>query len=302
MAKVFNPAHVLMSDAKTGDVPTGYAEFIIQEMIENSKVMQLANYHEMKGADGNPVMEKDFTFLGDGPGAYWVGEGEKINTSKVTWLKAKMVSKKLGVIIPVSREYLHYTMANFFDEVKPKIAEAFYKKFDEAGILNHENPFAQSIEQSVTEADTAKTGAITYENILDLQDVLYENGVVGNAFISKVQNRTALRKARDGANNELYERGTNMLDGLPVADLNSAEMKKGTIYHGDFNHLHYGIPYTLTYSISEEATLSTIKNEDGTDVNLFEQELIALRATMDVAFMITKDGAFAKLSEAPKIP
>ena len=33
--------------------------------------------------------------------------------------------------------------------MKPQIAEQFYKKFDEAGLLNVDNPFAQSVEQSV---------------------------------------------------------------------------------------------------------------------------------------------------------
>ncbi|MBE8862707.1 phage major capsid protein, partial [Enterococcus faecium] len=56
------------------------------------------------------------------------------------------------------------------------------------------------------------------------------------------------------------------------------------------------IPYNISFKISEEAQLSTLTNEDGTPVNLFEQELIALRATMDVGFMIVKDEAFGKIS------
>ena len=59
--------------------------------------------------------------------------------------------------------------------------------------------------------------------------------------------------------------------------------------------MYYGIPYGMSYKVSEEAQLSTLTNEDGTPVNLFEQELVALRVTMDVAFMIVKDNAFAKL-------
>ena len=53
--------------------------------------------------------------------------------------------------------------------------------------------------------------------------------------------------------------------------------------------------------ISEEAQLSTLTNEDGTPVNLFEQELVALRVTMDVAFMIVKDTALAKLESASRL-
>ena len=52
----------------------------------------------------------------------------------------------------------------------------------------------------------------------------------------------------------------------------------------------------MNYKISEEAQLSTLTNEDGTPVNLYEQELVALRVTMDVGFMIVKDEAFAKLT------
>ncbi|MGC2986349.1 phage major capsid protein, partial [Enterococcus faecium] len=65
---------------------------------------------------------------------------------------------------------------------------------------------------------------------------------------------------------------------------------------GDFNYMFYGIPYNISFKISEEAHLSTLNNEDGTPVNLFEQELIALRATLDVGFMIVKEEAFGKIS------
>ena len=52
----------------------------------------------------------------------------------------------------------------------------------------------------------------------------------------------------------------------------------------------------MSYKISEDGQLSTVQNEDGSPVNLFEQELIALRVTMDVAFHIADDNAFAKLT------
>ena len=60
-----------------------------------------------------------------------------------------------------------------------------------------------------------------------------------------------------------------------------------------------GVPSSFVkvdnFKISEEAQLSTLTNEDGTPVNLYEQELVALRATMDIGFMVIKDEAFAKI-------
>lgn len=104
-----------------------------------------------------------------------------------------------------------------------------------------------------------------------------------------------------GGNTELaYDRNNNTINGLPVVDF--ASLPKGELFAGDFDYMRYGIPYNINFKISEEAQLSTIKNEDGSPVNLFEQELFALRATMDVAFMIIKDEAFAKIEpgEAPE--
>src|SRR5699024_2761139 len=112
------------------------------------------------------------------------------------------------------------------------------------------------------------------------------------------QNKTALRSLRDENNNSYYDRATNTIDGIQAVDLKSTEFEKGTLYAGDFDKLFYGIPYNLSYKISEDGQLSTITNADGSPVNLFEQELIALRVTMDVATLIAKDDAFAKLAPA----
>ena len=54
-------------------------------------------------------------------------------------MTAKMVAKKLAVIIPCSREFLHDKMSDFFEQMEPKIAEAFYLKFDDAAIRNVDN-------------------------------------------------------------------------------------------------------------------------------------------------------------------
>lgn len=209
-----------------------------------------------------------------------------------------MVAKKLAVIIPCSREYLHYKMPDFFEIMKPKIAEAFYKKFDEAAILNMDNPFSQSVDGSTEKAGNTINGELTYDNILALEDLLTDEDYDANAFISTKRNRSTLRNAHKIENGvvieSIYDRRNNTIDGMPVTDLKSLD--KGTLYAGDFDYMYYGIPFGMSYKLDESAQLSTLTNADGTPVNLFEQELVALRVTMDVGFMIVKDEAFAKLT------
>lgn len=296
-AQTWNPDNVTVFEHKDGTIPDKYNELILKDVMEGSKVMQLAKYEEMDSK------EKKFEYFAKGPGAYWVGEGQKIKTSKPQWLNAKMVAKKLGVIVPCSRELLHYKVSDFFDKMKPKIAEAFYKKFDEAVIMNLDNPFPQSLEESIMESGNSISTGLTYDNILALEDILSDEDFDTNAFISTKKNRSTLRNVQKIENGvvveTLYDRANNTLDGYPVVDLKSLE--KGTLYAGDFDYMYYGIPYGMSYKVSEEAQLSTLTNEDGTPVNLFEQELVALRVTMDVAFMIVKDNAFAKLETSSKL-
>jgi HK97 family phage major capsid protein len=289
-AQTFNPDNVMVHEAKDGTIPDQHNQLILNDVMENSKIMQLGVYEEMTDK------EKTFEYFAEGPGAYWVGETEKIQTSKPTLLQVTMTAKKLGVILPVSREYLQYRVSNFFELMRPKIAEAFYKKFDEAGILNIANPFPQSIDESATTAGNIVYDGISYDNILAVEDALFEADEEANAWISKAQNNTTLRGAVDPDTKEaLFDRQSGTIDGLPTVNLKSANMPKGTLYAGNFDYLRYGIPFNISYKISEEAQLSTITNADGTPVNLYEQEMVALRATMDVGLMIIKDDAFAKL-------
>jgi HK97 family phage major capsid protein len=294
----FNPDNILLQDAKTGEIPKEQGTLVLRDVISNSVMMQLAQYEEMT------KQEKEFQYLAEGVGAYWVGEGEVIQTSKPQWLTAKMVAKKLAVIVPASREYLQYTLPQFFTEVRPLIAEAFYKKFDEATILGVDNPFPQSLQNSIGEAGHIVTGDINGDNFFNLTDMINEDGFDVNAYISKTQNRSLLRRVVDGFTQEdgtitdpvrLYNRNDNTLDGVPVADLKSTEMQKGELFAGNFNYVRYGIPYNLKYSISEEAQLSSVVDENGDPINLWERELMAIRATMDVGFMVLKDDAFAKI-------
>lgn len=291
-AQTWNPDNVTVYEKKDGTIPDKYNTLILKNVMENSKVMQLAKYEEMDSK------EKEFEYFAKGPGAFWVGEGEKIKTSKPQWLTATMAAKKLGVIVPCSREFLTYKMSDFFEVMKDKIAEAMYLKFDEACIMNKDNPFPQSVEESAILAGNTIFGGISYDNVLAMEDTLSDNDYDVNAFISTKKNRSTLRnvtKIENGVVVEtLYDRSNDTIDGYPVTNLKSLD--KGSLYAGDFDYMYYGIPFNMSYKIDESAQLSTLTNADGTPVNLFEQELAALRVTMDVAFMIVKDEAFVKLA------
>nr|DAY40395.1 MAG TPA: Major capsid protein [Caudoviricetes sp.] len=294
--QTFNPQKVLVSEKTDGTLHKEFTDIIMKEVAENSLVMQLGKYHEMDGKQ-----EKTVYVQTDGVSAYWVNETETIKTDKPEVVPVTLRAHKLGIILVASREVLNYTWEKFFEDMKPQIVEAFYTKIDEAGLLGHETPFANSVAKAAKDASKVIGGPVTYENILKLEDKLLDDDIEINAFVSRVSNRSALRDARDGDKKTIYDKDTNKLDGTVVVDMKSKQFKKGDLLAGNFDNLIYGVPYNINYKISEDGQISTIKNADGTNINLFEQEMVAIRCTMDIAVMITKTNAFAKLTDASNV-
>ncbi|MFQ6784854.1 MAG: phage major capsid protein [Streptococcus salivarius] len=289
--QTFNPEKVLVSEKKDGTFTKKMTDIIMKDVAENSVVMQLGQYHEMDG-----LQEKTVYVQTDGVSAYWVNETEKIKTDKPEVVPVSLKAHKLGIILVASREALNYTWEKFFEDMKPQIVEAFHTKIDEAGLLGHETPFANSVAKSAKDSSQVVVGPINYENLLKLEDKLYEADINPNAFVSKIQNRSALRESRDGDKKTIFDKANNTIDGITTVDLKSKQFKKGDLLAGDFNSLIYGVPYNINFKISEEGQISTMKNQDGTPINLFEQEMVAVRVTMDIAVMVTKANAFARLT------
>ena len=303
----FDPDNVLLQDAKTGQIPSEEGTLILKEFLQNSVVAQLAKPESMT----KPV--KKFTYLAEGPGAYWVDEAERIQTSKATWLQARMEAKKLGVIIPVSKEFLRYTVTDFFTQMRPAIAEAFYIKFDQAALFGNDSPYATGV--SVWENIESSGNKIelgTRDNLyLDLNDLLalVEDGDNDpNGFTTTRRFRKDLRGTVDSNNLPIFNdaRGgaTAQALGLPIgfADGKSWDYDKAHLIAGDWDYARYGVLQGIEYAISEDATLTTIVDAEENPINLFERDMFALRATMHVAFMTLKEDAFAALTPEVETP
>ncbi|AUJ78139.1 phage major capsid protein [Bacillus velezensis] len=299
----FDPNNVLLQDAVNGKVPTEQGTLVLKEFMTQSAVTKLAKFEEMNKP------EKEFTYLASGPGAYWIGEGERIQTSKAEWLTAKMTSKKIGVIIPVSKEFLRYTIADFFTQMRPSIAEAFAIKFDQAALFGINSPFGKGV--SVFEKIQKSGNTIALNSLGNLYDEL--NGLMAlvedadkdvNGFTTTRRFRQKLRGTKDGNGlpifNDATGGATQQALGLPIGyvDSKSWDYEKAALLAADWNYTRFGIPQGMEYKISEDATLTTAKGEDGAEINLFERDMVALRVTQQVGFMTLTDDAFAAITPA----
>lgn len=302
----FNPNNVLMQDAVNGKVPTEQGTLVLKDFMTQSAVTRLAKFEQMTKP------EKEFTYLASGPGAYWVGEGERIQTSKATWLKAKMVSKKLGVIIPVTKEFLRYSVTDFFNQMRPAIAEAFAIKFDQAALFGVNSPFGAGTsvyEKAVAAGNTLALNSIgnIYDELNGLMALVEEGDKDVDGFTTTRRFRQNLRGAKDANGlpifNDANGGSTQQALGLPIGyvDSKSWDYSKALLMAADWDYTRYGIPQGMEYKISEDATLTTVVDETGAPINLYERDMVALRVTQQVGFMTLTDEAFAALKPAAPV-
>jgi HK97 family phage major capsid protein len=297
----FNPDNVVMQTLKSGTIPTEIGNAIIGDVMNGSAVMKLATYEEMTAP------KKTFRYMsGEGMAAYWVNEGDIIQTTKPTMIESTMEAKKLGVIVVTSKENLKWSMTNFFNEVRPMIAEAFYKKFDVAALWGTNSPYAagQSVWADITAAGNtvALDDANVYGSVNSVVALLEDEDADANGFVTRKSFNSKLRGAVDSQGRPLFNDATagtpNTILGESVAYVPKGawDAAKAELVTGDWNYARYGILQGIEYAISEEAQISSILGEDGKPVNLFERDLVALRATMHIGFHIAKVGNFAALT------
>jgi HK97 family phage major capsid protein len=288
----FDPDNVTMQDAKTGEIPKNIADSIITEVKQGSSIMRLAKQVPMR----KPIEE--FTYM-TGVGAYWVSEAERIQTSKPQFVKAEMRAYKMGVIIPTTRENLDYSVSNFFELMRPEVAEAFNKKFDQSAFTGVNSPFAKNILGAATAAgNVVEETANKYDDINQAIAFIEEEDLEPNGIATTRKQRVKYRSTKDGNGMPIFNTATsNGVDdilGLPIAytPKNTLGTDVAELV-GDWDYAYYGILKGLNYEILDQATLTTITASDGGAINLAERDMVALKATMTVGFMVVKDEAFA---------
>lgn len=282
-----------LKDELTGFVPVEQAKEIMKDVARGSSILRLSKVSQMESDT------KKIPVMTEGAGAYWVGEGERIKTTKAGWIYPELKAKKLAVIIPVTKEKLKDTTIDVFSELKESIAEAFYKAIDAAAIFGTNSPFAKNIISSIeTSGNKIEVGT---NNTLDLDvsdamATIEESGYDVNGFAARIGIKNSLRKLRDANGNQLFVDGVNGKEfySLPIEfSRNGAwDKTKAELIGADWDKSLVGIRDSLEYEILKEATLEGTLDEDGKPISLAEQDLIGIKATMRLAYLPIKDEAF----------
>jgi len=233
------------------------------------------------------------------PTATWVtGDDGQKATSDQAWDKKQLTAEELAVIVPIPENVFDDTEFGVWEEVRPRIAEAFGKALDAAVFFGTNSPtgFDDSL------FDGATTASQVYgegDSAVDLaEDINQTWGLVEavgfdvNTQYASRRIRVALRGLRDDNGQPIYletlrgDRADRTLMGEQITFVTNGafDTSVATLIVGDRTKAILGVRQDVTYKILTEATLT---DGNGTvTLSLAEQDMIALRAKFRVAFVV----------------
>lgn len=260
---------------------------ILQKTQEQSAVMRLARQIVLpgKGVDV-PVITSD-------PEAEWVAE-TGVKPVKTPGLSKKvMTAYKLAVIVPFSNEFKR-DMAGLYNQLVQRLPLALAYKFDQTVVGAVSKPGSNF--DNLAGAETQEIGTDAYKGLAAADADIAINGGIMNGFALAPQGRGVLLSATDQIGRPIFinsaaDGAISQILGCPVA------LAKG-IYDGDENVVGiagdwtqalYGTVEGVKLDYSEDASLVTGESGAETMINLFQQNMFAVRAEIEIGFRADVD-------------
>lgn len=269
-------------------LPSDISAEIMQKTTESSAIMRLARRISLPGRGVTiPVITGD-------PTAEWVAEtGPKPVSNGQPGTKL-MSAYKIAVIETFSKEFTRDAAA-LYDAMVARLPASLAGLFD-ATIIGAVNPpsatnfdtFAACTKQSILNANNG-----TYLGLVAADADIAAHGGVMNGLAFAAQGRSLLLKATDTTNRPLFLASANdgVVDrvlGVPTyfnKNLYKAGASTGSVpatvgVAGDWTQAVYGTVEGVQVSVTDTASLVS----GNTTINLWQQNMVAVKAEIEVGF------------------
>ena len=233
------------------------------------------------------------------PTAYFVnGDTGLKQTSEQNWDNKYLNAEELAVIIPIPEAVLDDSEFDIWGEVKPRVTEALGVALDGAVLFSTNKPAAwpDAIEDGAAAAgNTFVRGSISGKDLAHdvnaVMTLVEEDGFDVNGFTARKAIKGALRGLRtnDGAllfAPSLQAKTPDTLYGEDLHYLSNGawDNARADLIAGDWTQGIIGLRQDITYKMLTEAV---IQDNTGTIIyNLAQQDMVALRVVMRVAFQV----------------
>ena len=270
-------------------VPEPLAADIIQELPEQSTVMQLARKVPMATRTQRmPVLDVL-------PTAYFVnGDSGLKQTTSMEWTNVHLVVEELAALVPVPDAYIDDANIPIWDEVRPRMVEALAKKIDAATLFGVDKPSTWSTALVPAAIAAGNTVANTNNDIpISVAELAEKVTLDGYTNISGWAVRPGFKwrmlRIRSAQGDPIYapdlqnDRGGSLY-GYPMSEVTNGawDPSVADLLVGDWSKAMIGMRQDITFTMSDQGV---IVNDTGQVVyNAFQQDGKIMRVVMRLAF------------------
>lgn len=293
-------------------IPEDVASDIIRGATQESFVLsQFRRVPMSRGQQRMPVLSAL-------PTAYFVtGDTGLKQTTELAWANKYLDAEELAVIVPVPQAVLDDADFDIWGESKPRIVEAIGRAIDGAVAfgINAPSSWPQNMVAAAiaagndpTEGAAATAGGFQ-DDVDQLMGAVEADGFDVTAFAASRTAKSKFRRARDANGQRLEGLNDTLTEylGVPISytmsglwpDAGSSPARRRMIAF-DKSQFVVGVRRDIEYKISEDAVIQD--NTGAIIYNLFQQDMVAMRVTMRVAWQVANIINYDEETEADRYP
>lgn len=220
-------------------------------------------------------------------------------THHMKWSNVWITAEPLAIILPIGEDVLDDADYPIWDEVKPRIIEAFNQEIDSAIIWGQRRPSTWPVgivpgcfyqEMTVTEGEEENNVDVA-DDIADVMALIEEQGYTPSGFMSALAFKNQLRKLRNQNDTYIFQERLSSglpatLHGLPVnfPRNNVFDPEVVKLIVGDMDQVVYSIRQDITFKVFTEGV---VQDSVGDILfNLMQNDMVALRVVMRLGWAI----------------
>lgn len=232
--------------------------------------------------------QTQMTVLDNLPIAYWQTSNTSMKKlTKLAWKNKYIIAEELAVIVPIAENLVRDADVDLFEIIKPRLAEAFRRKIDEAILTGVDKPehFRMSLIDSAINAGATVTETNSfYSDINNAMAFVEESGYEPNVAVGSLALKAKFRKLVDSTGQPIL--GTEISE-LPRVYVNNGawDKKKAVMLVGDLSQAVYAIRQDITFKVFDTGVISDPVTGEQL-YNLMQQDMLAIRAVMRLGWQV----------------
>lgn len=244
---------------------------------------------------------------------YWTGEKVAKTSTQPSFSQVTLSLSKIAAIVPMSDEFIEDVEFDIFGYIADVAAEKIAEKEDLAFFLGDGTSdfggFTGVLESTAVGEvilDGSTFASLTADDLLDMVDATPQGGLVNGKFYMNRTIRSLVRKLKATDGTYIYqapsEAGPATIWGYPVVEVevfpSTADTAPDTsfVLFGNLRKAAWmGVKSSgMVMTTSNQATVSEVGGQS--DLNLFEQDMTAIRIVERVGYALVLPLAVTKLT------